>query len=164
MDKVREDSGWQPEWNESFRGWAANFIRKNRWKLEQVYEFEDLLQDAYLTFRRVRASYPRVTEPKHFMALFKTAMNNEFIDRARYKQIKSQSEASLDEDALEYLMKSTGTEANEGYLRIALAELPPEAKLVLAAYNNPERLEVLRQRVKRTNNRRENLNMKLCRL
>lgn len=158
----REDSGWQPEWDETFRGWALNFIRENKWKLEAVHDIDDLEQDAYLTFRRVKASYPRVTQPKHFMALFKVALSNEWIDRAQYKKRKNEVEISIDEDHL-YLTESVGIDSNEGYLRIVLEELPIEAKLVLALFKDPEKLKLLRE-LPRKSQFRENLNMKLCRI
>lgn len=168
----REITGWQPEWNSAFCGWATNFIRKNKWRCDSAIDFEDLLQDAYLTFRRVKASYPRVTEPKHFMALFKTAMRNEMFDRARYRQEKQSAILEMDSEAFDYLSERIEGESNAGPLLALLDELPSEAKLVLAELHNDETLVKLREKRPQSKlavkaglpKKRENLNDKLCRI
>ena len=170
---IRENSGWKPEWNEAFRGWAINFIRKNRWRCESLHEFEDLLQDAYLVFRRVRASYPQITEPKHFMALYKTAMSNALIDKARYKKQMNEvlvCENIYDEQSELPSERIVGENNNEGYLKVLLDELPEEAKLVLKALSDDKILEALRKSDSRSALAKqagipkqfENLNMKFC--
>jgi DNA-directed RNA polymerase specialized sigma24 family protein len=169
---TREPTGWAPVWNETFMGYAINFIRENKWKCEAIHEFDDLLQDAYLTFRRVKASYPRVSDPKHFMALFKVALRNEMIDRARFKQQKSMVEAQVDDEQYKALSECIGGgEDNLGYLMALLNELPPEAKLLLQVMNDEKKSKQICQR-RRSNlakaaglpKTRENLNMILCRI
>ncbi len=163
--RVRSDLGWVPCWDASFRGYAINFIKKNHWRCEQLHDFDDLLQDAYLTFRRVKAAYPSITKPKHFMALFKVALNNEMIDRARYKRDKNQAEIVVDDELKQLILDRIGSYANEGYLRALVAEMPPETKLFLEAMNNPKLLELIRKKHKQSKlsrlldlPKRENLN------
>jgi DNA-directed RNA polymerase specialized sigma24 family protein len=166
------DQAWQPAWDDTFRGWAINFIKANSWRCEAINDFEDLLQDAYLTFRRVKASYPRVTESKHFMALYKIAMRNEMFDRARYKKTKFETEISVDAEAFQVLSERIGEHGNQGYLLALLSELPYEVKLLLAAFNDNKKLELLRKNSKRSQlaklagipEERKNLNTKMCRI
>src|SRR5882672_5844221 len=135
--KVRGKLPSHPIWDNRFKGWAARFISKNMWRCEgndPQEKFNDLMQDAYIVFRHILASYPLVSEPSHIMALFKVAMQNEFNDKAKYKQRKQAAEISL-ETVLNHakgggtqddfkLIDSLGENNNEGYLRIILSELP----------------------------------------
>lgn len=179
--RVRPKIASQPEWNERFRGWAAKFIIKNMWRCEghdPEEKFKDLMQDAYVTFRHVRASYPLVTEPSHIMSLFQRAMQNEFHDKAKYKQRKLAAEVSLEtiishSDGEDFkLIETLGENNNEGYLRILISELPPEVMAVLEIFNDEEKLTLLRR--KRTKSRlakiagfplkRESFNDLLCKI
>lgn len=164
----------QPDWNSRFQGYAAKFVAKNKWRCEDIHTFDDLMQDAYLIFRHVRASYPLVSEPSHIMALFKTAIQNEFNDKAKYKQRKYAAEVSLEMTIGEdlKLIDNLGEENNEGYLRVILSELPPEVRAVLELFNDEEKLRLLRE--ERVPSRlailagfplkRESLNDVLCRI
>jgi len=148
--KFRRKLPNQPTWDLRFEGWAAKFIARNMWRCEGYDpedKFNDLMQDAYIVFRHILASYPLVSEPSHIMALFKVAMQNEFNDKAKYKQRKQAAEISLEtiigEDLK--LIDSLGENNNEGYLRLILSELPPEVRAVLDAFNDEEKLALLRQ-------------------
>ena len=172
--KIRGKLDPHPVWDNRFKGWAAKFIWKNKWRCEDYLEFDDLMNDAYLIFRHIKASYPLVSEPSHIMALFKVAMQNEFNDKAKYKQRKQAAEISLEtiigEDLK--LIDSLGENNNEGYLRIIISELPPEVRAVLLAFNDEEKIALLRQ--PRVQSRlakllglplkRETLNDTLCRI
>lgn len=166
MRRRREHVLWQPVWEGPIQGWAIKFIQQNKWRVDRLHEFDDLLQDAYLTFLKIEAKYPRVIEAPHFMALFKTAMQNELWDKARYKQHKSALISELDLDAAEYGAGRIGDLTNSGYLNALLAEAPEELKLALAAFDDEELLKIMRSKpVRGTKPKyRENLNMKLSRM
>lgn len=74
---------WSPEWSLELRGWSFRYIKKTLWQYEFINEPEDLMQDAYLVFDRVRSSYPWVTSPAQFMALYKTSLRNYLFDKKR---------------------------------------------------------------------------------
>src|SRR5258706_3414579 len=166
-----------PVWDSRFEGWAAKFIARNMWRCEGYDpedKFNDLMLDAYIIFRHILASYPLVSEPSHIMALFKVAMQNEFNDKAKYKQRKQAAEISLEtiigEDLK--LIDSLGENNNEGYLRLILSELPPEVRAVLDAFNDEEKLALIRQQRVQSGLakllglplKRETLNDTLCRI
>lgn len=175
--RIRPKLASQPEWNTRYQGWAAKFIAKNMWRCEgydNEDKFKDLMQDAYIIFRHVLASYPLVTEPKHIMSLFQRAMHNEFHDKAKYKQRKIAVEVSLETVVAEdlRLIETLGENNNEGYLRILISELPPEVRAVLEIFNDEEKLALLRR--KRVKSRlatiagfplkRESINDLLCKI
>jgi len=135
----------QPTWDQKFQGWSAKFISKNKWRCED--DFEDLMQDAYLVFRHVLASYPLIIEPKHLMALFKMTMINEYHDKSKIRSKRAAAEVSFEtlvgDDMT--LLETLGENNNEGYLRLLLNELPPEVRMALDAFHDDEKLAQLRQ-------------------
>src|ERR1700719_4157641 len=175
---IREVLPKQPDFDRRFAGWAAKFITKNRWRYESIYEFNDLMNDAYLIFRHVKASYPLITEPSHLMALFKTAMVNDLIDKAKYKSRKYAAEISYEEvyhnnyDQDMKIIDTLGENNNEGLLRVILSELPPEVRMALDAFNDEEKLAILRKKKKQPRlaiiagfpKKRETINDTLCKI
>lgn len=65
------------------------------------------------------------------MALFKTALFNEFANKARYKQHKDAAEYHPPKDVAEFYAERIGELSNAGYLNALLNEAPEELKLVL---------------------------------
>ena len=169
MKRVREELGWTPVWEGDIQNYAKSYISKNAWKVDEVNSFDDLLQDAYLVFHKVKTAYPRVVEAPHFMALFKTALANSMIDKARYRQRKLEIMATQDADISEAmngqlpLAEVVGEYSNDGHIRIVLEELPEEIKLILSVFSDEEKLKLLRQKTRRSPVR-ETLVMKLCRV
>jgi DNA-directed RNA polymerase specialized sigma24 family protein len=65
------------------RGWLYAFARANEWRLAPAYELDDLVQDGFLVFLKIKNRYPHANKPAHLMALFKTSYTNYFIDLER---------------------------------------------------------------------------------
>jgi hypothetical protein len=129
--RVRERITWSPEWTREYEGYAANFYRQNSWRCDPINEIKDLMQDAYLIFAKVRNSYPRVIEPKHFMALYKRALANNMHDKAAYRRRKESAEVHLSSDVTDFFAGRIGEVTNAGYVGALIDELPEELKLVL---------------------------------
>ena len=152
---------WSPSWEGPIEGWAVNFIKNNKWRCDRLHDQDDLLQDAYLTYMKLVETYPRVIEPKHFMALFKAAMWNAMHDRARYKRRKRLVHEDTPKDVSEFCEGRIGELTNYGYINVLLAEAPEELHMALALLEgSPEKL---RGKVNEQG-QRENLNMKLRRI
>ena len=60
-----------PEFKGPIQGWAKNYARKNLWRIEQTHTWDDIDQEAYLTFMRCVKKCPVAETPSQFMALFK---------------------------------------------------------------------------------------------
>lgn len=71
--------------------WVFKYIDKNWWRFSSLYEHEDLVQEAAVKFYHCRCKYDSVSEPKHFMSLFKTSVRNHFNDLASSARISNQS-------------------------------------------------------------------------
>ena len=152
---------WEPKWNDTPRQWAAKFIRRNQWRCDRIYEFDDLMQEAYLIFLKITQKYPRVIEPHHFMGLYKMAVANWFHDRAAYMQRKNTQHVDLAVDPMELCLGQTGELRHAGELAILLSEAPHELRLALSLLtDNPAALKASHK----PKELRENLNMKLRRI
>ncbi len=163
--RERVHVAWYPQWEGAIRWWTIGFIKKNSWRCDRINDPDDLLQDAYLTYAKIVKRYPRVIEPKHFMALYKVALQNEMWDRARTQQRKSQAIADIAVDAAEYGAERIGDLTNNGYLQALIAEAPDEVKFALAILTSEDATiweEKPRQPYQKPR-ARENLNMKLNR-
>jgi hypothetical protein len=129
--RVREAITWTPVWGKEFEGYAANFYRQHKWRCDHINEMCDLIQDAYLIFHKIKITYPRVIEPKHFMALYKRALANNMHDKSAYKGRKDVAEVYLSSDVTEFFAGRIGEVTNPGYLAALIDEMPEELKLAL---------------------------------
>lgn len=145
--RVRVKLPKQPEWDNIWQGWTAKYITKHRGMAYDTDDFQDLMHDAYLVFRYVKATYPLVTEPKHLMALYQTALRNEFIDKLHKKHQKSSHEVSLEQVVGEdlKLIDTLGELNNDGYLKVLIDELPKEVKTLLSIFKDEAKLAKLRK-------------------
>ena len=112
-------------------------------------------------FRHLAETYPRIIDPKHFMALFKRAVINKINDKScRYSRRKGTVEAPISTDVYEIFAGRIGEVTNGGYLAALLNEAPEELKLVMAMAARGE----LDEEPKRGKAPGENLSMRACRL
>lgn len=162
--KRRVHLDFYPEWEGSIRGWSLNYLRKNKWRYDPVYELDDLLQDAYLVFLRVLQKYPRVVEAPHFMALYKTSLMNELIDKANDNTARRTVLADgVDPNLIVDNMACNLGE--DGAMTLLLANAPPEIRLVLSAFASEDHLIELRKPYRRCRGLpRENLNARIKRV
>ncbi len=96
-----------------------------------MLDLEDLLQDAFLIFTKIKVTYPRVIEPRHFMALYKRALINSLHDKAAYKQRRENIGVHLGIDAADLGIGRIGETSNAGYLAVLISEMPDELQAVL---------------------------------
>lgn len=157
--KVRTRLRWVPEWEGPTQIWTTSFIKKNQWRCDRIHELKDLEQDAYLIFIKIAERYPRVSEQKHFMALYRSALSNHIHDMSRYMRRKRLVHEETHQEATELCVAQPGEVTNAGYLNALLNEAPEELKLALVLMETePEKLRV------KLRGQRENLNMKLRRI
>ena len=117
-------------------GYATNFFHKNLWKIAATHDLDDAMQEAWFVFRKCDATYPD-TEPAHFMALFKTALNNRTMNLAKtatrvrssiFLSHQADSELIMEVDA------QIGETDNSGYLSRLITQAPAEVKQVLSLF------------------------------
>lgn len=112
-------------------GYVVNFLTRNYWRVQGSMERDDVLQESYWVYLRVARKYPDV-EPKHLMALFKTAWGNHFTDLA-VRASESAKEESVSDDSAG-TTELVGEVENTGFLRILVQQAPAEVKQVLSLF------------------------------
>lgn len=166
--RAREVLAWEPKWDwpptdtkdYSPCRWAGKFIKFNRWRCDRIYGEQDLMQEAYLVFMRISEKYPRITNVKDFMKLYKSALSNWFNDRSL--DVVKGRRGTLDvsnNDPTELL--SQICECPVDGINILLSEAPRELRLALSLL--AEQPDLIRAPTG-PGEKRENLNMKLRRI
>lgn len=124
-----------PEFKGPIEGWVVNYLKGNAWRVARTMEFDDCMQEAHLVFLRVARTYPDVTDPPHFMALFKTSWERRFVDLVREDARVRENEVAVDfapsDDGEGASFQAVGETDNEGELRVALRQAPREVLMVV---------------------------------
>jgi hypothetical protein len=150
------------------RGLIFNTVKKNYWRVANWLEFEDLIQDGYMLWCKVRRRYPDVHEIKHLTALFKTTFTRHIIDLSNEKragdeialsQIVTRQDANT--QAWEALL---GTCPEEATLRCLLANAPAELKALWRFLNSEDGRARLNGRYRQRLSGHETNNEFLCRV
>lgn len=110
-------------------------MRANYFRVENTHTREEYMQEAYAVYLRVRNKYAEtVTEPQHFMSLFKRAWTNELNDLAtkatRHRMfVQMPTIRSEDGDELDY--EPVGELNNEGMLATLIRQAPRDVAMVM---------------------------------
>ena len=162
--KTRVEGLWEPTWTEEMKLWSCKFIKANQWRTQTIYDEEDLLQEAYLVFMKVRDKYPRVVDPPLFMRMYQTALWHHFMDNGRKLKKDILTTRKAMEEAKLFMPDMIAF--NDGPLAIALAQGPPELRLLLDFINDDSNLEKLRapQRNRVSAKPRKNIDQRLSTL
>ncbi len=154
----RPTLSWSPCWEGPTEKWTRGFLQKQKWRCDRIHEYDDLLQDAYLTFLKVYNRYPRVAGQAHFMTLYRAALKNEIHDRSRYMRRKREQHQDTSVDASDLCVGRIGEVSHAGNLNLLIEQAPEEVKLALKCIGqNPPELHC-------SNGHCETLNMKLRRV
>lgn len=116
-------------------GYATNYFHKNLWKISATHDLDDAMQEAWFIFRKCDAMYAD-TEPAHFMALFKTALNNRTMNLAKVAT-RVRNTVSIHQHDPELIVSvdmEVGETDNAGYLKRLVAQAPAEVKQVLSLF------------------------------
>ncbi len=173
MSKVkRQRLDFVPEFDGAISGWAVNHIKRNYWRVASRYEFQDLIQEAWIIFDRTRDHYPHVNNPAQFFSLFRTTFINHIHDLA----INSMTERDLvvdvsDEDLSfeDILSNIVGDSPNAGFANVLFSQAPQELKLLLHSMLDDAKRGLFRQKMKRLDpghrlSERETTNEYWCRI
>lgn len=146
---------FDPDWQTgTYRKWADGFVTRNHWRVIHVFpDKEDCLAETAVIFSKCRHKYyGKVNNPKHFMRIFQTSVNNKWnryarhdekyrnlIDTNKYFELADDSGDINQIDGFDHISNSK-TDSNYidepfelpiGDIAVALAQLPAEAKLAM---------------------------------
>lgn len=100
--KKRPKIKFTPCWKGPIEGFTVNIIRRFYPQVAGSYEFEDLLQEAYIKFLVCCRVYKnKIDNPAWFMSLYKQALTNQLITivqrHRRYSFVEYQDPGTLPE-------------------------------------------------------------------
>lgn len=163
MKRIRVDP-WQ---DAGVRGMIVNMARRNLWKVAHWQDLDDLVQDGYMLWAKVRRRYPDVQDIKHLTALFQTTFSRYIIGLAAKKR-------AVDEIAVSQLVsddndfdpfENLGSQDEEQTVSLMIKQMPYELRMLWRFLNSEDGRKRLRARkLKRKNGVRETNNQFLCRV
>lgn len=110
-----------PQWRGPVEGYAVNSVRRVLPRLIKYHDFEDLFHESFHVYLSVKARYaPPVDNGAWFMALYKRCLAMRFADLAA-RAMRYAPEVATDE-----LPESAAIDWHDGYLMLALRQLPRE--------------------------------------
>ena len=138
-----------PQFTGSIEGYTKNFINANLWKVDKLYDYDDILQEAreqfLRTIQRMKANGDTIQNEKHMMSLYKTSFSRHFItlcNRTTKMSVEqNMSGFTTDDDTLDF-ESLIGSDENTGYLECLVDQAPKEVEQVFnLLFNTP--VEVL---------------------
>ena len=88
---------YEPEWGNVIYLYAVKYLRRHEWRVRPYVELDDLLQEAWITFEKLKARY-EFKSPSHFMAMWKCALHNLVLNaaqaRTRRREVMFSEEAN----------------------------------------------------------------------
>jgi len=128
--RVLSTRKYTPLWKGFIEGFITNFLKKNYWRVESYMTYEDCIQEAQVTFYRLKNKYGNLDHPSHFMALYRTAWTNDFNDYAALAtKHRNEVSSEMSEEAKD--KQVIGELANDGELSVMIEQAPSDIKLVL---------------------------------
>lgn len=167
-----------PYLDAGMKGWIVNTAKREYWRVTELCDLQDLVQDGYLCYAKCRCAYPKLSGVKNptkdhrrqFQALVSMAFANHISSLAvKHKGVSVQAVSQLmrageidDGTLLEQLMPSQPEQAT--FLAL-LASAPAEIKQLIELLIS-DGLDLLKFERKRTHRRllRETTNEFYCRI
>ena len=162
---MRSLVGSHPLFDAGMEGFIFNTARKEYWRVQRWYEFDDLVSDGYLAFSKCLKAYPQlaVQDPskdqrKHFQSLVKAAFFNRITDLAKHRMMVDEQAASSleDEEGNSVFERKLPAEGEMGTLTALIAQLPWELKelcgKLLNGADDFERKKLTRRSIRETTN------------
>lgn len=144
--------------------WLVKTARRNFWRVQRWYEFDDLVQDGLMCWCRVIAKYGADRDPPHLTALFKTTFSNHITDLARKRtSMPDPNPANIDDDAVRFLVDFRHADV-ELLLTNSVGKQGPAADILMALSTDEGAARYRSFQGRRENNTRMTTNEKFCRL
>ncbi len=136
----------------TIKGYVRNFSRLNLWRVENIMDQDDVMQEAMFTLlimeKRLieHGKDSTILTPKQYMAFFKMSFSNHFhtlsIRDTRYKRMKTESSFYQETDEENYFsISDLVSDDNIGFIEVLVEQAPSEVKAVLnLLFNAPKEL------------------------
>lgn len=74
--RLRKRLPRKPRFDEGLEQWAERYIKQQAWRCAPMFDEDDLLQEAWCLYKKLRVRYFWVEDAPHFMRLFQTSLRN----------------------------------------------------------------------------------------
>lgn len=148
--------------DESAKRWLAKKASKNLWKVQPFLEYDDLIQEGFWMFYRVKAKYPKVNK-RHLMSLFYRSYSNHIIYLAQKRTKNAELLACdiVDVDGNLFDMWDSVCEPN--YVDTLIAHAPEPLDKLLRVIQTDEVIAKLRRPYRyKLSTGQETFNDRLC--
>ena len=152
--KPRERLSFEPSFEGAVVGYAKNYLIKNVWRVQPLYELDDLLQEAFLLFVGLQQRYTFKND-KHFMSMWKRCLHNWFVNLALHRTRRREVAFTEEND----LCTSSVDKVAEWHQHVA--EAPEPVKRLIDAVESRKRRP---RRHSKRSGIRETTNTYLCRI
>lgn len=140
--------------DEGGQGWLLKQVRLNYWRVHLVCDVDDLIQDGYMYFHKVRMRYPDANK-KHIMSLFKTSFTNHIHNLSK----KQTRQPKFVDETLGLMIS-----CEEAKIALLIAEAPPFVSDILKVMRTDEGVKRLQKPYRRRYKHRETRNERWCRI
>ena len=165
---------FSPKFKGEIEGYIKNHLKKNFWRVANIMDYEDVLQEAVITFIEVVKRYESVvSNPAWFMSLFKKAWHDRFYDLAQSAS-KAKKEVVVDWGAIERSLDDEDSKPalpidsveNYGPLLHRINSASPELKQICTIlFTAPaETLAIIQQELRSSGSKLCGLNKVFCTL
>jgi hypothetical protein len=132
---------FMPVFKGAIEGYVVNYLKKHLWRIARTHDFKDAMQEAYKVFLVCAGRYTGVTEPAHFMSLFKTTWEHEFTDLSNLATAAKASSLDVPYEeegeggfSIDRLAAMAGDLENDGQLAVMIDQAPQDVQLVLMLF------------------------------
>ena len=132
-----------PKLHSVIEGYLNNFLKQNYWKVANIMDWEDALQEGWYTLcimeKRLTANHKDLTihTPSQYMACFKTCWTRHFITLSnkdtKYKVVSTESDFNLvtEDGELAFRISDELSDDELGYIECVIEQAPSEVQAVL---------------------------------
>lgn len=154
--------------DEGMRGWINRYARDNLWRMPSSWDLDDLVQEGFFVFAKLRIRYPDVRQKRHFMALLKSSFKNRITDlsngRTRFHEVPFAMVMLEDDTERTFLEGVLSPESDLASVLVLVKNAPKEVREVFELLMSDAGLTKLYSDFRRDGGSRETTNEFLCRL
>lgn len=152
--------------DDGMKGWIVNTSKKHHWRVASYIDLDDLVQDGFMHFYRLRAKYPDVVDRPHMMRLLQITFTNWINDlatkRTRHNEVLAEYQALIEDETQHYSL-FCDPEVEPAFA-VRLARAPAHIKKLLSALSTDEGVRRLSRPYRVFRDHIETRNERLCRI
>lgn len=82
---MSSNDNYIPKWEGLIENWTLKYATNNVWRVEPHHDIDDLHQEGYIIFIKVKTKYTDIKEARHFLSLYQRSFINRINDLSKVK-------------------------------------------------------------------------------